>query len=642
MNERENLLASRLRASLLDTVRASGAAPTDTVSVVAQMLAVARLFPCACADVPMGFFDPGRELTPNEWRVFQSALRIYETREPSLPRLHRRSFAKPTASADAIFQDRDGRTVVIEAKFATIDRYPGGLERLRRLLMEVLPRFTGGERGPKPPSWLIYTVLALATDDRASPLLQPQDEIQELLCLLAYSGIHRTAYCAFEGTAGTALRIAADGARVTFDIPNEDLAQLVYWLALAGDLPLTARTFHPILESREEKDEVYDAAIAVPPLGCRYAPGSIPSVWPKDHSADALHFLLLLRRARGPVAFLAADGFLFRNSQAERFFKERLVNEYDLSAVISLPRGTFPRTAVNVSLLYRAPLEPKRAGPVFLLDARRDGDVRQRFSEQSPVEIAEIVRDHRLSERSCLLDKATLLKNEFNLLVERYVLAPETRNVHVVLGRTQTALLNDLVEIFRPQALPVSPDASVAFREVAASDIDSATGTVRLPAKRMTLTREVAAKARRAVLEPGDLILSIKGRIGVVGLVENQSSGDEPWVPGQSFAVLRPRRSSAISESRVLYRYLSSELGQQALKGLAGGATVPFVQIADVRRLEVPIPSEDDLLRIADGEREIEELNDQVISILERISEIQDTLWPMNLAGRVTEGDDRC
>ncbi|WP_439548837.1 N-6 DNA methylase [Falsiroseomonas sp.] len=650
MTEREKAQAVTFKAAFLDTVRFSAVRPGDTVHVLAQMLAVARRFPRATPGMPVGFFDAERELTSHEWHGLVSALQASENNAAQLPALHRRGSPQGGFRYPEIeLEKRNGELVIVDAKKPVVELEPGVLERLRRLLIGIFPSPTAEGRAVSPPTWLIGVVLELATDIRSGELFLPQDAVQDLLCRLASQGNPRTFYCAFDSTAEIALRLAMNGAdRVDFDVPSEMVAEFAYCLAVAYDLPISVQVFHPVRDVKRDNETLCEAAVAVPPMGIRYEASLISPYLPKDHSADALHLTALLRRTKGPMACLMADGFLFRSSSLDRYTKELFTSAGNISAVVSLPRGALPRLSVNASIIFRAKPGSHPVGEVLFVDARQDDVPRRHAFSLATADLARTVLGRWLGERSAIVGQRDLRENDFSLAVDRYVLDPGTREARAALSQVRTVALGDIAEIVRPQAvtLPKGQDAvreglhaeteddadSAIFREVTAGNINQGDGVVMKPDKAFALPPQMAAKARRAALEAGDILLSIKGRIGVVGLVAQQPPENETWLPGQSFAVVRLRRSSAIENPEVLQRYLSSPLGQKALQTVAGGTAVPFVQIADVRRLEVPIPSAEDLERLAEGRRVLEELWDQIIAAQERMGEIEDSLWPMNLA----------
>ena len=94
------------------------------------------------------------------------------------------------------------------------------------------------------------------------------------------------------------------------------------------------------------------------------------------------------------------------------------------------------------------------------------------------------------------------------------------------------------------------------------------------------------------LLQPGDVVLGIRGMLGKVGIISRDWKDDTPWVVSQSCIILRPALKNY--DMRLLFVYLRSEMGQIALNALACGATVPLVQIGDLKNMDIPMPSEEE------------------------------------------------
>ena len=91
---------------------------------------------------------------------------------------------------------------------------------------------------------------------------------------------------------------------------------------------------------------------------------------------------------------------------------------------------------------------------------------------------------------------------------------------------------------------------------------------------------------RRAVPQPGDLILSREAPVGNVALV---ASGMEP-VLGQRTVLIRPDEEK-VDAGFLTYRLLAYDL-QHWMSGVANGATVPHLNMEDIRALPMPeLPS---------------------------------------------------
>jgi restriction endonuclease S subunit len=126
------------------------------------------------------------------------------------------------------------------------------------------------------------------------------------------------------------------------------------------------------------------------------------------------------------------------------------------------------------------------------------------------------------------------------------------------------------------------------------------------------------------MLQEGDILLSVKGTIGKIGLVT--SIDGEQWIASQSFVVIRLRRIGSHMDPLILSTYLRSWLGQESLNSIAGGATVSLLPMGPLRQLPIPLLSADAQNQIRDHLDEIRRLIRQRDEINERINAIQNRL----------------
>jgi type I restriction enzyme M protein len=122
----------------------------------------------------------------------------------------------------------------------------------------------------------------------------------------------------------------------------------------------------------------------------------------------------------------------------------------------------------------------------------------------------------------------------------------------------------------------------------------------------------VLVKGCEQLLEPGDLLLSIKGGLGKVAMVQGL---EHPTVPGQAFCVVQLRPNAPLTPA-ALVQYLLSAVGQALLDKAGQGTAVAFVPTVEEKGLPIVIPYPDELQRAEDLEeesvapsREVEELS---------------------------------
>jgi type I restriction enzyme M protein len=124
-------------------------------------------------------------------------------------------------------------------------------------------------------------------------------------------------------------------------------------------------------------------------------------------------------------------------------------------------------------------------------------------------------------------------------------------------------------------------------------------------------------------LRPGDILLIIRGSTGKVGIVPDKPPrpGTGGWVAGSSATVLRAK-SGAPVDPKALFLMLRSSMGQDLLKTITSGSTIPMITLRDLLKLEVPVPSLTNGRRAAEVleteealQRQIEDLKRQQFAV---------------------------
>lgn len=103
-----------------------------------------------------------------------------------------------------------------------------------------------------------------------------------------------------------------------------------------------------------------------------------------------------------------------------------------------------------------------------------------------------------------------------------------------------------------------------------------------------------ASWTRRLTPRAGDLLFAREAPVGPIVLIPDS----ENIAPGQRTMLMRPDPS--LADSRFFYYLLSSPAQQDRLQSLAGGSTVAHLNVADVRRFPLDVPSLGDQRAIAD------------------------------------------
>lgn len=441
--------------------------------------------------------------------------------------------------------------------------------------------------------------------------------------------------CLFAGSATIAWGLA-QFRPVTLHVSNWQTEVIMALLAYADGRPLRVDRRNPIevipysdgsftfQNDHAPKSGAYDHLISVPPLGYRMKDGQAVGML-----FEAWQVEQLAHRARKSFVTVVTDGLLFRESRNEVTFREQICTMGGLT-VTSLPPGIFGRASgVQVDLLK---IDQTERSDATFVDGRSMERVSRSGREQEDLIVKQL--ECLASAPSRIIAIEELAASNYNLLPNRYIVSDELARMDEALSARHTVRLGDIAKILRPRApQPVRGDPSdddVIGLEIAVSDIvDSKVGApsreIRFPARE----RMSVGKVR---VEMDDILVSVKGNVGAVGIVGMGAILDELMdtpqiVVSQSLAIIRLQCGSPIRRPRVLAGILSSPQMRVKLQALAGGTTVPSLPISALQDLAIPVPDADEAFDI---EGRLEELDSMQDDIEQRISNrriMQDALW---------------
>ena len=130
----------------------------------------------------------------------------------------------------------------------------------------------------------------------------------------------------------------------------------------------------------EDLSRRYNVILANPPFAGQLPKDSIRSDLPTNSKKSELLFLSLMMQHLAPggrCAVVVPEGLLFGSTSAHVDLRKRLVEDFDLLAVVSLPAGVFkPYAGVKTAVLvFRKPLaeNAKRLDKVWFYEIRNDG-----------------------------------------------------------------------------------------------------------------------------------------------------------------------------------------------------------------------------------------------------------------------------
>lgn len=517
----------------------------------------------------------------------------------------------PSEAYDRIVPTRSSAAAHDVGQRAAAAAIVSGLEReLGRHRWDVLPSMTGleGRRG------------------NAEGIVVP--ELASLLMDMVDAPLDSEVWIPFDFKGQLTVEALRRGWRVLTASPL-GFSQLVRELLLTIE---TGQSQPPTVRAEVERDAVgrpvgrADYALVMPPFAM-HLKDSPMSMWDITGTrayeqfarSESWALFEFANRIDKRAVFVTPQGVLFTKGQEQRL-REYMLNRGDeaarVQAVITLPPGVFPTMGI--------------AGAITVLDAASGSDAiymadlgsgRRSLQEAGDIVSAgrEVALGRAQSDKARLVSRDEIEANEFSFAPSRYL-----RRV-ADLG-DDAVKLGDICEAVRP---PVSSKEVAPFEvaEVGLPDLH------RWQPINQDIEKTVYLKSapkEATLLQPGDIVISIKGSVGRVALM-GAAAQHRPTVVSQSCLVLRldPKWQSKNLSPEVLVMYLRSPHGQAQLEGLQVGAGVQHISPGTLMSaVMVPLPTKQTYIEIRDDYNHLCHLENQVASLQQEIMDISWRRWP--------------
>lgn len=343
----------------------------------------------------------------------------------------------------------------------------------------------------------------------------------------------------------------------------------------------------------------------------------------QDVASEVMSVQRMLPRIEGRLICLIPIGWLHKTSAQDLKFKQHLVSNGIVEAVIQLPPNILPDTSIPSALLVLNTLD--KNDEIQFINAGSDKFVKAVSRNNRKLsnydEVVELFGSHEKSDISNYVPTQTVLNNDCNLDVKRYIQSPEAQEFDAILKRYPEQMeLGDLVEIIRCQAIKSENDGedenSGNYMEIRPFNIDQYGILTKSSEYRQVIpSKKDVARAEKQKVRAKDIIFAIKGTLGKSALIDHDY---EDFIAGQSFIILRLRNDAPISEIE-LFRFLSSELGREQVERWSVGATVPMIKMHDIKKLSVPIPT-------IQQQESLRESHKNIISLIQQKRSIERTI----------------
>lgn len=476
-------------------------------------------------------------------------------------------------------------------------------------------------------------------DRRFAPDIGPTTSVARSLNRVLDIPLTESCACMFE--AATSLAWEMSGSRqVTLFTGHREVAIIAALLARSASRNLKVDRRNPLdgtfishfmdgLVGNEPPFDRFDHIITLPPFGLRVQTASQRAL-----PFEAAQIERLAPRATKTFSTIVTDGMLFRENRQETALRQNLIEQYD-ATVMSLPGGIFmPASGVQASIirLERNPSERS----VLLVDGRSmDKPSTGKALEQQIARHLESFQGLRPrdEDRGVVIEWDELESSNFSLLPERYVKSESLARIENSLKDRPVTSLASVATIERAKA-PMqmrapSEDPPLTAMEIAPSDLEG--GIVGTPRRQLAFEGDQASAISKITVQPGDVLVSIKGNVGRVGLVGLGASlaevMNDPWVVSQSLAIVRLKPGGPISSPEVLNAILTAPWVQEKLESMSGGATVRTLPISALRSLSIPIPTREEADRAEQNLAEVDDLRSKVTDLVRNIDETRSAVW---------------
>jgi type I restriction-modification system DNA methylase subunit len=307
---------------------------------------------------------------------------------------------------------------------------------------------------------------------------------------------------------------------------------------------------------------------------------------------------------------------LFSHGQEKRLREDLLhrggeLNE--LHSVVSLPSGAFSATGLAAALVTLTPSHNNNE--VLMVDLgmsrRALGDIDELVRSSRDIALGQVEDENR----ACKVTREDIIANEYSFAPFRYL----RKKVDV---GANAQPLESLCELIRPPFLSKDDDIKECL-EIGISDLKE----WREVSSKLEKVVKVRVRKEMPTLKSGDLVLSIKGTIGKVGLVAPPES-DLVVVSQICLGIrIKPDRYEQVSP-QYLFMYLRSAAGQAQLLSLQAGAAIQHISPQTLlSSFLVPVPQAHERTEVENDYQRLCQLEQQVANIQKQMQEITELRW---------------
>lgn len=496
------------------------------------------------------------------------------------------------------------------------------------------------ERQKSPEKFNIHSYLL----ENSSKYRQNADsiipiEIVDLMIGLAGDIKDKNVYCPWDDLSEFASNINATAATVSIETNQNSVFP---WLVnIFKETNVKISISNPVQNPGfllEKELKKFDISIALPPLGKKYDIGVCNGDWynrfpEKTGSGAVLNIRHVLAQTIGKAVIAVPNSVLF-SSGVEHTFREDLLAKNQIEAVISLPPALLHQTQIPFSIIVLN-TENRSDDLVSFINGNDERffakDGRGRSHLVNWTSLLDTFQQGDDESSVVRIPVKRVLDNNSYLEVSAYTLPPERKKINQVLSDSQFTSLSNLVTFVRPPLKQKvsgdsNPDRGIEALEITIGNFPDY-GYAQSPSRIVTLEKSSKTDPNY-FLHSGDILIAVKANTGKVAIVSDRAdpTNKTPWVVNQSCLILRCKDKIY---PKVLFMYLSSEMGQYLLRSISSGATIPLIQLARLKELEIVIPPQQEAEQIIKDFDRLVEFQSQIEKINQEQKKLASSYWSL-------------
>ena len=401
------------------------------------------------------------------------------------------------------------------------------------------------------------------------------------------------------------------------------IAKILLLLSGYSDVPIYAGDLlrDSSLIENKVKDN-FDVICTVPPFGLQVR-DNILSEFEVSHGMSTFDYSGLLvekchslLKPKGRLGIVVTEGFMFRPSELS--VRQYILDNYKIRAVISIPLSEFDYfTSIRTNFIILEKIVDKTTSNYSLFIADLDE------IQESDVEL----KLEKILEAYRLFENGREIKAPGIQVMDISHFAPMNWSVKNLLferamAQIKGVSLEEVCHIITGQPISsrdyIDDESGIPYIRI--GDLSQG-GVDPSEIKRISPTK---AKSKKK-LKPGDVLLSIKGTIGKIAIVQDSLKGA---IASSQVVVLRPKLDGITSD--YLYHTLSSLKLQKIFKQLSTSFTIPGLSISVLKNIKIPLPTKDHLEKISkikQLQKRYEELSKEMAEINLEIVDLRYGMW---------------